>query len=180
MKFMFRINLKKIFKTLSLFFLTGFILPKPILAVCPVCTVAVCAGVGFSRWLKIDDLISGIWVGGLIISMIAWTINFLNNKKIKFKFRKILITIFYYALTIIPLYQLKVVGHPQNKFKYLNIDKLILGIISGSIFFILSILFNDWLKKKNNGKVYFPFQKVVIPLLFLGINSLIFYYLSKC
>jgi len=34
-----------------------------VFAVCPVCTVAAGAGVGLSRWLGIDDIIIGLWVG---------------------------------------------------------------------------------------------------------------------
>ena len=142
-------------------------------AVCPICTIAVGAGVGLCRYLGIDDTISGTWIGGLIISLIAWTIDWLNKKNIRFLFRKILVAIFYYAIIIIPLYGWKIMGHPQNKL--FGIDKLLVGIIAGSIAFILSILFNDFLKKKNQGKVYFPFQKVIIPLLFLIITSLIFW-----
>jgi len=62
-------------------------------------------------------------------------------------------------------------GHPQNKLW--GMDKLLAGIIVGSVVFILSVLFNDFLKKKNQGKVYFPFQRVVIPILFLIIASYI-------
>lgn len=157
---------------------TLLIHPEKVLAVCPVCTVAVCAGVGLSRYFGVDDTISGVWIGGLIVSMIAWTINFLNQKKIRFKFRKITVAVLYYLLMIIPLYQFKIIGHPLNKYKLFGLDKLLIGIISGSLVFVMAVLVNDFLKKKNNGKALFPFQKVVIPILFLGINSLIFYYLS--
>lgn len=53
-------------------------------AICPICTIAVGAGVGLSRWLGVDDTISGIWIGGLAISSIWWTINWLNSKHIRF------------------------------------------------------------------------------------------------
>ena len=142
-------------------------------AQCPICTIAVGAGVGLCRYLGIDDTISGTWIGALIISLIFLTVNWLDKKNIRFLFRKILVAIFYYAIIIIPLYGWKIMGHPQNKL--FGIDKLLVGIIAGSIAFILSILFNDFLKTKNQGKVYFPFQKVIIPLLFLIITSLIFW-----
>ena len=38
------------------------------LALCPVCAIAVGAGIGVSRWLGVDDTITGVWVGGLIVS----------------------------------------------------------------------------------------------------------------
>lgn len=156
---------KEIFLSL-LFFLPTF-------ALCPVCPLATGAGVGLCRYLGIDDLISGTWIGGLLMSLSLWTINFLNKKKIKFLFRKPLILIFWYSIAILPLYLLGIIGHFQNKF--LGVDKLLFGIISGSIIFLVSIFFNDFLLKKNKGKVFFPFQKVIIPVSFLIILSLIFY-----
>ena len=41
-------------------------------AFCPVCTVAVGTGVTFSRYLGVDDVISGVWIGGLILSSALW------------------------------------------------------------------------------------------------------------
>ena len=45
----------------------------------------------------------------------------------------------------------------------------------GTIGFIIAVLFNEYLKKKNSGRVYFPFQKVVIPVGLLAILSLALY-----
>lgn len=154
-------------------FLTTFLLiPQFSQAVCPVCTIAVGAGVGLCRYLGIDDLISGTWIGGLIVSLIFWTIDWLNKKKIRFLFRKILISTFFYFVIIVPLYWLGIMGHPENKF--FGIDKLLFGILTGSPAFLLGAWFDNFLKKKNQGKSFFPFQKVVLPILFLFILSLIF------
>ena len=140
---------------------------------CPVCTIAVGAGVGLCRYLGIDDLISGTWIGGSIVSLIFWTIDWLNKKQIHFLFRKISVSVFFYFIVITPLYWLDILGHPFNKFW--GIDKLLFGIIAGSFAFILSVLFHNFLKKKNQGKSFFPFQKVVLPISFLIILSLIFW-----
>jgi hypothetical protein len=143
------------------------------MAVCPVCTIFVAGGVGLSRYLGVDDLISGVWIGALLFSLFLLTIEWLNKRKIKFLFRKPLVFIFWYGFTIFPLMKVGIIGHPQNKF--LGIDKLIFGIFSGTIVFLISILFDNYLRKKNQGKVYFKFQKVLIPVLFLIILSLIFW-----
>ena len=42
-------------------------------AVCPVCTVAVGAGLEGMRLLGVDDVITGIWAGGLTLSLFFWT-----------------------------------------------------------------------------------------------------------
>jgi len=160
-------------KILFFFLVLGVFFAGSALAQCPVCTIAVGAGVGLCRYFGIDDTISGTWIGGLLVSLILWTINWLNKKNIHFLFRKILVAIFYYAVTIIPLYAAGIMGNAGNKL--FGVDKLLLGMIVGSIAFVLSVWFNNFLKRKNQGKVYFPFQKVVIPLLFLAITSLLFW-----
>ncbi len=55
--------------------------------------MAVAAGIGLSRWLGIDDTITGLWIGGLIISLAIWTINWIIKKNIYFKGRKIIIAL---------------------------------------------------------------------------------------
>ncbi|HRY82678.1 MAG TPA: hypothetical protein P5232_03180 [Candidatus Moranbacteria bacterium] len=167
----------KLKKFLKLSFLgTILFFAKPVLAVCPVCIVAVSACVGLSEYLGIDDSISGLWIGGLLVAMIIWTIDWLKKKDIKFYGRKILITLLFYVFTIGPLYRNKFIGNPTNKLW--GMDKLLLGIILGSIFFLLAVFINNWLKKKNGGKVFFPFQKVAVPIAILGILNIIFYFLT--
>lgn len=145
-------------------------------AVCPVCTVAVGACIGLSRYLGVDDAITGLWIGGFIVSTTIWTINWLRGKNYVFSGYKILTTALYYLMIIVPLYFTGIIGHPFNKIW--GIDKLVAGIILGSALFLLSAGANARLKKRNGGKVYFPFQKVVIPILALAIGSLIFYLLT--
>jgi len=171
-------KIKKYLKLLVLPF-TALLIPLKTLAVCPVCTLAVIGGVELSRWLGVDDTISGIWIGALIVSLSLWTINWLRKKNIRFLFRKIIVFIFYYAITILTLYWKKMVFYP-NCSKIWGYDKLIVGIVFGSIAFTIGFLLNEWLKKKNNGKVYFPYQRVVVPIVLLLIASLIFHFITKC
>jgi len=160
----------------KLFLLVISILGLPITAfaqpVCPVCTVAVAGGVGLCRYLGIDDLISGTWVGALIIALIIWTLEWLNKKNIRFKFRRLLLVFLFYFFIIAPLDWMGIIGNATNKF--LGIDKLLFGIIIGSLGFCLALAVENLLRKKNQQKAYFPFQKVIIPLSFLIIISLIF------
>jgi len=51
--------------------------------------------------------------------------------------------------------------------------------IIGSVAFWFGVEFHNYLKEKNNGKVYFPFQKVVVPVGVILILSLIFYFIIK-
>lgn len=168
---------KIIIFTLPIFGL-NFLMAEQSLAVCPVCTIGVVAGVGLSRWLGIDDTISGLWIGGLIVSLIMWTISYLDSKKIRFKGRKIITVIGYYALVVLPLYSMGIMGNPLNACAC-GIDNLLIGMIWGSVAFSVGAIWYFYLKKKNNGHAYFPFQKVVMPISPLIILSIIFYFLNK-
>ena len=69
-------------ETLISFLIILLFLPFCAWAACPVCSVAVAGGVGFSRWLGIDDTISGIWLRGLIVSLSFWFLSWLDKKNI--------------------------------------------------------------------------------------------------
>jgi len=146
-------------------------------AVCPVCTVTVGAGIGLSRWLGIDDTITGLWVGGLVVSMTMWTISWLDKKNVHFKGRILITTVLYYGLVVVPLYFTGVMGHALHTLW--GMDKLGVGIVLGSIGFLGAAQWYEIIKKKNHGHAYFPFQKVVMPISPLIILSILFYFLTK-
>jgi hypothetical protein len=149
-------------------------------AVCPVCIVAVSAGLGLSEYLGIDDSIAGVWIGGLLISMSVWTINYCTRKNWLQKQKTWLdplIFIAYYLMVIWPLYAQDFIGNADNRL--FGLDKLVLGIVAGSIIFSLSAWGYEGLKKKNGGKAHFPFEKVVMPVSALILMSLVFYILTK-
>ena len=148
------------------------LIPIKTMAVCPVCTVAVGAGVGMSRWLGIDDIISGLWVGGLIISTALWTSSWLEGKNLHLQYQKTMLILSFYALSVLPLYWSGVIGHPDNVF--LGLDRLLFGTIVGSVLFLLSLNLDKYLRARNGGNKLFSYQKIVIPISFLLIGSLIF------
>jgi hypothetical protein len=138
------------------------------------------AGIGFSRWLGIDDVITGLWVGGLTVSLIMWTISWFKKKNISFKGRDLITVLVYYSLIVIPLYFLNFIGNPLNILCGCSVfDKLVVGIMVGSLGFWFSANYYEDLKEKNNGHAYFPFQKVVMPIGLLLILSFVFYFLTK-
>jgi len=151
-------------------------LPSFAFAVCPVCIVGIGAGLGLSRYLGIDDSIIGLWLGALVLSLYFWTIDWLDKKNIHFHYRKILILLTYYFFLFLPLYYTNILS---QKLEFLIKDKLFIGIILGSSIFYLSILFDKFLRTKNNNKAFFPFQRVVIPLSCLIISSLVVYLIIK-
>lgn len=162
--------------SVSAFSALGLFFASVAQAVCPVCTVGVIAGLGLARWLKIDDTITGLWIGGATVFLIMWTLVFLDKKNIKFPGRNIAIIIVYYALTFWPLRSLEVIGHEQHT--VWGMDKLIFTIILGS----LSLFgFEKWYRsmRANRGKSLFRYQKVVWPLLPLIVLSIFFYFVTR-
>jgi len=142
-------------------------------AICPVCTVAVAAGLGLSRYLGIDDAVSSIWIGGLILSVSFWSIDWLGKKKVNFKYLNLLVIAFWYALTLIPLQLTGIMGHPFNTIR--GVDKILFGTAVGSVFFLLGMWADKKVREKR-GKQLFAFQKVVFPVTALAIISLVMYF----
>lgn len=172
------LNIKN--KILALSFVGSFGWGLKASAICPVCVVAVGAGLGLSEYLGIDDTIAGTWIGGLLLAVSLWTINWLNKKNWQFgqkDLRDIVVFILYYGLTIWPLFAQNLIGNPYNRLY--GLDKLVLGIIAGSLIFAAVSAWYIYLKKNNNGHAYFPFQKVAMPVGALTILSLVFYLLTK-
>src|SRR3989338_5982677 len=89
---------------LFLLVVSGWLFGASAKAVCPVCAIAVGAGVGLSRYLGIDDTIAGLWIGGLSLSLSLWTIDWFDRKKIQFKYRAFITTLAYDVLIVVPLY----------------------------------------------------------------------------
>ena len=146
-------------------------------AFCPACTVAAAGGLGLARYFGIDDVVSSLWLGGVTVAVSIWTFEWLEKKKWIFPYHRAITTIAYYALLVAPLYFYDLIGHPLNKFW--GVDKILLGVIIGSIFFYGAGYLYQWMKKKNGGKAHFPFEKVVLPISTMIILSIIFYFLTK-
>lgn len=139
--------------------------------VCPVCVVAIGAGLGLSRWFGIDDVVSSIWIGAFMIAIISWTLSFMKKRGWSFTDDGVVVTLVYILLTYIPLYYAGIVGHPLNKIW--GLDKIILGSIVGATVLFLSSWIHLYLKKTNNGKSFFSYQRVVVPVIALILTSLI-------
>jgi len=145
---------------------------------CPVCTVSVIAGLGISRLLGIDDTISSIWIGGLILSLSFITITWIAKKWPKFnpKYYTVPTFVLMYLFVLIPLKLDGTIGIVGNTI--LGIDKIIFGIFVGSVTLFIGALL-DKLQRKKFEKIFFPYQKVIFPIVALIISSVIFYYITR-
>lgn len=161
---------------LAFFFGYYFLFSAQALAVCPVCTVAVGAGLGLSRYLGIDDAVSGIWIGGLTLSMSFWLIDWISKKKpdVAVKKYQLPTIIIMYLLVFVPLWYSKIIGEPGNTI--FGIDKLIVGSILGTLTFVSGVWLDKYVRKIK-GKQLIQFQKVVFPISSLVIASTILFIL---
>lgn len=147
------------------------------MAVCPVCTVAVGAGLEGARLLGVDDVITGIWAGGLTLSLFFWTAGWLKKRGVKSAFWQIVVPfVFYYSLLgMVYLFPSVVFGANT----LWGIDKFLLGTIVGTVAFYLGARWYIKIKRDNGGHAKFAFQKVVVPLSFLLIVTVIFWFITK-
>ena len=167
--------MKKFILFLSL--LALFTFPTPAHAVCPVCTVAVAAGLGISRWIGIDDSVTGVWIGGLILSSGLWLADWIGKRGWKIPYPKLLSVLLMALFVIPPLYWSKMIGLPGNILW--GIDKVLLGTAIGSLVFLLGVGIDKWLRTTNGSKVYIYYQKVIVPVFLLALTSLLFYLITN-
>jgi hypothetical protein len=144
---------------------------------CPVCTVTVIAGLGVSRLLGIDDLITSLWIGGFILSFSFITINWIDKKwpKIQYSRFQIPTIVLIYLLVLIPLKWNGSIGILQNELW--GIDKILLGTAIGSVIFLIGI-WADKKVRKIKGKQLFIYQKVVFPVIGLILASVVGFFLT--
>jgi len=166
----------KVLSVFSLYTLPSILFPSVAYAVCPVCTVAVVAGLGLSRWLGVDDTVSGVWIGGIILSSSFWFASWLKKKNITFPYLTVISAAIIYAIVLLPFQFAKIIGHPFNTLW--GVDKLILGTLIGSIVFLAAV-FADRKVREIKGKQLFNFQRVVFPVGALAIMSLVFYFVTR-
>jgi hypothetical protein len=147
-------------------------------AMCPICTLAVVGGVGLSRYLGIDDTVISIWIGALIISLTLWTNTWLEKRKYTFWNYRIIVFIAYIALVVIPLFYIPgMINHPFNKIW--GMDKLLFGMVVGSLLFGIGSFAYLYSKDKNGGHAHFPFEKIVFAIGPLIIASIAFYFITR-
>ena len=144
-------------------------------AQCPVCIVTVGGGLFIAKKLGVDDLLTALWISGLNVAISFWFVSFI--KKPKILKNPFLWTVIMFASTYIYLATTKQMYHKNNTF--MHIDKVLVGLIVGTLVWLLGIGVDKLIRKYNHGKVLFFYQKVIVPLVLLLLTSGLFSFLIK-
>lgn len=151
----------------------------PALAHCPLCAAATAGGVAATRILGVDDTVTGIFVGGFVVSTGLWFNNWLKKKKKGGEFLPLqaaIMVLLSVAFTILTFYMAKLIGSPDPAFMLLGIDKLVLGTLAGTAVTLGAFALHKWVKAINGGKSIMPFQGIVMTLLCLSITGAVFFF----
>jgi hypothetical protein len=159
----------------SLFAVNYTLFTRTALAHCPLCVAGAAAGVTLTRWVGIDDSITGIWIAALLGAMSFWLEPYVFRlfKKTKKDLIRPLLYILILGATLWSFYQFNLVIRMSQIF---GVDKLTFGMITGGILFYFVDLIDDAIIQKNE-KVFFPYQRIVVSLGSMVIWSLLVYIL---
>jgi hypothetical protein len=122
---------------------------------CPICTVGLGAGISLSRYLGISDLISGLWIGAFIGSVLLISIK---------RWYLFIISVSFFIYMVI-------------SYEHFITKELSCGTALGIVLFSISYKIDNDLRE--NKRPLFSFQKVIIPLAILLIFSLFLYLLTN-
>jgi hypothetical protein len=136
------------------------------------CPITISTGLWLSKYLGINDLTLGLWLGALILSLSYQFYLFLKKRKKIFPLGFLLILFIFWCLSFLPI--LNQIGWKDKSNYFCGFPRVITGSFLGMIILFLSdYLNNKFLEKYHQGKVYFPYQRVIVPLLFLIFMSFV-------
>lgn len=140
---------------------------------CAVCTVAIGAGLDIANRLGVPDSVVGLWAGAMLALLGYWTLKFMDGRKWHFWGRDVLVMLL--SIAMIGFVYLGIVDYnPVSVCGLFVMDPVLFGTLCGAIIFILTSKLYQWMKKKNGGHAHFPFEKVVLPVVVLGLASWLF------
>lgn len=158
--------MKKLLVLLSVM-LPGAALANP---ACPVCTIAIGASLEIARQIGVPDSVVGLWAGALLALLGYWAIKFCDKRGWNWRGRNPMLIILSVAM-IGFVYMGRVKYNPQLICGAFTMDPVLFGTICGAVLFIVVEKLYDLMKARNGGHAHFPFEKVVLPLVALGLAS---------
>ena len=158
------------------------------MAHCPLCTGAAVGGVELARYFGVDDSISGLFLGAAIISSALWFNKWLK-KKVNFRFQEAVIVGVSFFLFAIPFYYAGLITNfemvrsmpEHHSFAWLGplgIDKLLFGMILGTLIVWLTFAISDYITERK-GRVLWPYQSLSLMVGVLGMLALTLWLFTK-
>jgi len=160
---------------------------------CPLCTTGAAVGVGLTRAYGVDDSIVGVFLGALVVSSALWFNKWLK-KKVDFPLQELLVIIISLLSLAVPFYQFGIITnfemtksmpeyHGMTGLGILGLsqfgaDKLLFGMIIGTLLLWGVFAFSDYIKKKR-GAVLWPYQGLSFMAITLALLSLVFWSLTR-
>ena len=141
---------------------------------CPICTIAIGAGVGVAQKLGVPVAIVGLWAWALLTLLGYWLVKFFDKRGWKFWGRNALLIGLSVAM-IAFAYVGDIDYSPQWFMGFIYIDPILFGTLVGMILFILVEKLYERMKAKNGGHAHFPFERVVLPVVVLALASWVMY-----
>ena len=139
----------------------------------PLCPIGLIGGMALARWLGVSDLVLGLWIGALIVSVTVVTVKWLAKygKDFEGSFWTIL------ALTIaITAFSVKGQLVWTGPGRILGLPPVLAGILFGSLLIYAIDAANKTLIARNGDRVYFPYQKLAAPIAGVLVVSLIVHF----
>ena len=121
--------------------------------------------------VPVEDSIVGLWAGALLTLLGYWSIMFFDKRNWHFRGRDFLLLLLSVGM-IGFIYVAEVDYTPVVIWKIFYMDTILFSSLLGMLIYIGSQKLYQRMKAGNGGHAHFPFEKVVLPIVFLLGGSL--------
>ena len=167
----------KFFTWMMSFILSTKVMANP--ACTTLCPLIVGGGLAIAKKMGVKDEVVGVLAGALLAIFGYLLIRFFEKRNWNFPGRNFILMVLSVAsigFVYVDTLEYKAGLH----WHFIYIDSFLLAALCGALAHILGVNVYAWLKEKNGGHAHFPFEKVLIPILFDAFVCWIFWGTTLC